>query len=242
MVLERNGRNYGDHRLVGDFGDSFFHKTELDKSLDMAWSDGCPVALRLTSPPEKGGRGASIMLQRYAEINFWAGMILKTLNRSSNDSLSKKFFESRKRTDDELLGDIDMDWIPNELKTHLLVSPELYSLPRIVVVHINSGFLLEEKQRKTFEVLDALEYSRKTSSNIKEYMIRVVEYLVSHGGNTLLLLKNMFPQGKISEDRCLEEYEKTMKLMKHISPDLFKTLKHISTEEKERVGMFPYMF
>lgn len=240
MSVERNGRTYGDHTLVGDNNDSFFDQSWIQKAQDLGWSDGCPVVTRLTKSPEEGGKGDEVMAKRYGQVNYWAGAIKEIFQKAERYDLLDQFTLQRPRRDDEPLGTHDADWVPDELHDHMLVTPELYSLPRIVIAYIDDPTLdhsIPEKQTRLTIAIKSIEKASREAQNIKEAMISVVQSLVEQGGNALMLLKNALPQGKIGEDTVYAEYYETLSIMREKAPELYNIYNSLPIEEKQKVGM-----
>lgn len=237
MSLERYGRRYGDHMLIGDNRDSFLNSSRLAQALALAWSDGCPIALRLCREQEQGGRGADVMVQRYGAVNFWGGMIKKTFNELRRTDLTRQFTQQKLRRSNEQMGTHDEAWIPEELEGRLLITPEGYSLPRIMIAYIEEGKTPQEKAQRVTNALTALEKSAQDGKTIKEVMIKVAQSLIKQGGNVITLLRNMLPQGKVDEDNVYTEYRETLRIIQKIAPELYKAYMSLSSEEKQKVGM-----
>jgi hypothetical protein len=240
MSLERNERKYGDHTLIGDNNDTFFDQSWLGKAQDLGWSDGCPVVTRLVKSPEEGGRGEEVMAKRYGPVNYWGGTIKEAFVKAGRQDLFDQFTLQRPRHEDEPRGTHDADWAPSELNDQLLITPEAYSLPRIMIAYITDpkqGQSVSENQDRFVNALDALEEATQTAGNIKEVMVSVTESLVKHGGDTVTLLKNALPQGKIGEDNVQGEYRETLEIMEEQAPELHEIYTQLSPEEKQKVGM-----
>lgn len=240
ISTERHGRSYGDHRLIGG-DESFFKKTPLEKALDLAWSDGCPVGVTLTRPVEENGRGAEVMAKRYGEVNFWAGYLrYHVFQEAKRGDLIRQLYGHTERSKSEPIGIHDNNWTPGALNKKELVSPELYALPRIISTFINSpkeSQSIEEKQKRMTVVLEGLEYLAEHSLNIQEFTVRLVGGLVHEGGDTNALLKALLSNGKLNEDNCKSQFSTLTNYMYRYAPAVYRSYKDLSTEKRKELGI-----
>lgn len=231
---------YGSHTLIGDHGDSYFSQTPLAKALIQGWSEGCPVAIRLTKEPTEGGRGAENMIPRYGAVNFWFGVIAETFQEGGRQDLLSDLQGPKLRLAGEPMREHDLGWPPTKLEDYILNTAYGYSLPRLIVSYILSpkeGQSIAARQERMRFALQALENLTAESANITDFLIYLTEKLAARNGDGPTLLKTMLPQGKLNEDNCYTEYRHIVQQMQLSSPTLWELYTELQPGEKAKLGM-----
>jgi len=210
MSIERNGRLYADSTLLGDNGDDFFNKTPQERSLDLAWSEGCPVGPDLVKPPEEGGRGALVMEKRYGQVIFWFKYLTEELIKSGLNDLAKTLTTPRLRLANEPLGVHSDNWLPNEMQTHAYRSATGYILPRLLTEFLTIAGPDPQKnlQVALTEFDRTLPKATDDISLVVAYAERLARQLSKEGNNEAvgLVLKRLLGTAKLHEDNLYTEY------------------------------------
>lgn len=215
MAVERNGRKYADAKLVGDRGDVFLDSPDDSKSLDLAWSEGCPVGLDLVKPKSEGGRGATEMVYRYGQVIFWFKYLTNNLSDLGRGDLALLLTVPRRRIVGEDLGVHSEGWLPDESKDLVFRSATGYILPRLLVEFV--GFDELNQGRNLCRVLEIFEELSLVVQDDVELLVLFADGLATDlksrqmFDKTGLILKRLLGVGKLGEDNLRSEYDLILK-------------------------------
>ncbi len=223
---------YATRRLTDE---SYSAKLPLDKALFLGDSTGCPVAKTLTQEPSQGGRGALAMIARYGEVIYWSGEAVAIMNRVHRSDLVYALTQPIKRLADEPLGIHDEGWTPKILEDYILVSPQLYALPRLATILVNSN--KQSRAQNVFLAQDTLEKCAFKSHTLNQLLVSFADSLVSFGFDKNLVLKNLLSKGKLGEDNCYSIFREILKEIRRRSPFLWQTYQDLTCQERTALGI-----
>ncbi len=141
-MTKRNIEKFGSGSFVGGYQrHDLANEPMLDQARALGWSDGCPVADELTDPSNtQPGRGPENMVNRYGEVNFWFGQIVREI-AEVNPGLADEMMQNVSRRDDEHVGAYEGQSVP--AMYHIKMAPMNtlagYSLPRLFAVNLKAG-------------------------------------------------------------------------------------------------------
>ncbi|KKU28043.1 MAG: hypothetical protein UX80_C0016G0017 [Candidatus Amesbacteria bacterium GW2011_GWA2_47_11b] len=249
MAIERLGVVYASRQLVGDNGDkrgSYFRlKNEEQKALWQAWSEGCPIAVRLIVE-----RGAKVMKLRYGEVNFWSGYIFGLLlQRGYAPEQLNNFMGPIDRLPSEPLGDHNPTWIPKELETRVYNTAVGYAFPRLITKFIEedwfivNGNINTQRQKRLCSALDILDEVIKKDPqrqlSPEQILAKVAEELatISPADKFPYLIRCMLSAAKLAEDNCKCAYAQIVKAIKSNAPILWAAYDNLTTDQKKKCGI-----
>lgn len=233
MSIERNGRTYGDSTLIGDYEQHLSHD-----SLDLAYSEACPIGPDLVKPVSQGGRGPDEMVKRYGEVIFWFKYLTKELKtpQINKKEIASYLTSPRLRLVDEPLGVHSDNWLPEEMDKYYFRSHAGYVLPRLLVDYMNID--QSDKSSRMQIGLDLFEAAAIKSNTETELIVNFAKSLSDLQSDKKPILKRLLGKSKLKEDNLFTAYRETLQTVEKLAPELWACYQSMSIEELDSLNIF----
>lgn len=236
-MARRNYDKFGSGSFVGGYQrHDLANEPMLDQARALGWSDGCPVADELTDPGNtQPGRGPENMVNRYGEVNFWFGQIVREI-AEVNPGLAEQMMQDVSRRDDEHVGAYEGQSVP--AMYHIKMAPMNtlagYSLPRLFAVNLKAGG--DDKGVMQDRMTESLDIIASVSRGVEDPLALLASVAGEFSNRGLLpdetILSNILSNGWLSEHGAISTVAEFKACLKATAPELYNTYVQMSASEK----------
>lgn len=216
---------------------TFYDQPLRDQARAVGWAAGCPIVLELIDPTNNdSGRGPEAMLNRYGEVSFWFGQIVRTaeeLNPDLHNQLTSNV--PRQEGEDPLKFEIESIPITHLDRMSPLSTITGFALPRVLIEQFGTTQNLsrEEVQTRLVKGMNALERAVTEARTPAELLAMTAEDLIVSGHTqSSKALKHMLGQGWMDEHNAQSMIDELKSTMQDKAPVLWSVYSALSEEEK----------
>lgn len=224
-------RNFGSSSFVGELSrdpaqdpelTDFWTRSAEDRARLLGWAAGCPVVLEVIQ-----ARGAEAAMQRYAELNFWSGQIIREVGQV-NPALAERLREPMgRRWGEEVRAGEDYDWRHVSRRYEACMEPTNtlfgYAAPRLFIEHLDRGAATTTKAERAERLalgLDVLERAAQESATPSEFLVHLAEGLVQQGAvEPQRALQMVFGRHWLREQRAYTMFAETKDAFRRYDTD-----------------------
>ncbi len=224
--LEFGSGSFVGQVLKDDNFDGFSNLPPRDQARVVGWADGCPIVEELTDPTNPNpNRGPEAMLNRYGEVNFWFGEIVRHASELKPE-LAYAIMAGAARKQGEKAGKYEPESIPNDYFVQMspMGTPWGYALGRIFVEQLE-GFPDNEPTyakigRRLERGLNLLDTVARRATDPIQFVVGVAQELALADADPSKVLKHLFSRGKLAEEGCASLYREVFDYMQKHAPYL----------------------
>lgn len=238
-MFSREQLPFGEGHFVGPVMDdpSFFELPVREQARILGWADSCPVVTELTDPDNPNpGRGPEAMLERYGQINFWFGFIVREV-AEHDPQLAKELMTPADRKDYEPVGKYERESVPPMNIVEIAPMGQLagYGLPRIFIeqIGLNDPKLSQSDRAERLELgVNILEAAIDEANTPIELLTLVAEGVSQSAVPPLNVLKHCISQGWLDEHNSVSIIQEFQGAMFEKAPNLWEFYSHLTDEQK----------
>lgn len=230
------------NRFDSGFGDGIYVRDFLspeDDALELAPRDlarrlgyvaGCPVVERLTDPENtQPGRGSEAMIERYGEVSFWFGELVRHLKERDIELGTEMTWPvAREAADKERMTAFDEASIPDDHFERMRPLGTLYgyALPRIMIEEMRGR---EDSAQDKVSIQDrmaggieAFEDVSDDSNDLYELTAKFGEAIAQLDGDPQAILGHILPPGWLEEHGATWMFNDMREAVKKHAPTLWQ--------------------
>lgn len=238
--LFRNGHIYGMGTLheIKDLGRKKTPEEIIKEARDAGWSDGCPVAQRLTSPSSP--YDPEWMLQRYTEVNRWFTYLCMEADKL-NPTLGWWLKKSISRLMGEPVGEHEPASVPFLHLTQIfpMDTPCGYASPRLPIEIIKLG---KNKMATTEQAYLLMVDTIREARTPRQLLARLSERVVLAGVDPVHVLQHTLAAGTLKEESCFTECRKLVQCLEIDAPTVMNVYARLNQHERAdlEIAEIPY--